>query len=175
MAQTKESEIRYLKSCLSDDLEDDDEKENIKAFIDALESGLLDEHEGRLAIFLNGVIVGATFESVSSFQSFKPLTDNNSYWLYTIPGGSCEFATAYQTHCLPIHTIPAIVFGFPFNFLKMVNQLVNDMTLKLTQVLRIPYVPLLWRNLKRLLNHSRRFSSSRKCCGRITELCKYYR
>jgi hypothetical protein len=30
MAQTKESEIRYLKSCLNDDLEDDDEKEILK-------------------------------------------------------------------------------------------------------------------------------------------------
>lgn len=118
MAQTKESEIRYLKSCLNDNLEDDDEKENIKAFIDALESGLLDEHEGRLAIFYNGVIVGATFESVSSFQSFKPLTDNNSYSLYTIPGGSCEFATAYQTHSIPIHTIPGNGIQVPIQFLE---------------------------------------------------------
>jgi hypothetical protein len=123
MEQTKESEIRYLKSCLNDDLVDDDEKVNIKAFIDALESGLLDEHEGRLAIFLNGEILGGTFESTSSFQSLKPITDNNSYWLFKIPGGLSEFATAYHNHSISISAIPGNGIRVPVQFLENGTQI----------------------------------------------------
>jgi hypothetical protein len=143
MSQTKASEIQYLKSCLASNLEDEDEKRNIVAFISALESGLLDQHEGRLAVFYNGEILDATFESASSFQSFKPPADNNSYTLYTIPGGQCEVMTAYQT---AIQIQPNLSSGFnrtqvPLQFRKMVNKLVTDMTLKLIQVLRILHVP----------------------------------
>lgn len=91
----KEKEIESLRNFLEIQ---PDEKENINTFIAALEYGLLDHHEGRLAVFHEGYIMSATFESLDAFRSLKPLNDENSYSLYTVPGGKKPVITSYRSH-----------------------------------------------------------------------------
>lgn len=99
----KEQAIEQLKHLL--EIQPDDE-ENIKTFIAALEDGLLDNHEGRIAVLHEGGIFGATFESDDAFRSFKPRDDNNSYTLITVPGGQQPVITSYGSHQIEVPNFP---------------------------------------------------------------------
>lgn len=101
----KEKEIEHLKHLLEMNYEED-EKENIRTFIAALEDGLLNGHEGRLAVFHKGSMIGATFKSESAFLSFEPLNDGNSYTLLAVPGGEMRVATAYNSHQIQVTNFP---------------------------------------------------------------------